>query len=69
MFNIQKRCVRILFGDNYSFDHPEYYLTFARDRTYMDHTTFKDYRGNLKNLEKNFMSKNIVSHYSMIITY
>ena len=27
MFNIQKRCVRILFGDKYSFDHPEYYLT------------------------------------------
>ena len=30
IFNIQKRCVRILFGDNYSFDHPEYYLTCAR---------------------------------------
>ena len=43
MFNIQKRCVRILFGDNYSFDHPEYYLTCARARTYMDHTTLKDY--------------------------
>ena len=43
MFNIQKRCVRILFGDNYSFDHPEYYLTCARASTYMDHTTLKDY--------------------------
>ena len=43
MFNIQKRCVRILFGDNYSFDHPEYYLTCARARTYMDHTSLKDY--------------------------
>ena len=43
MLNIQKRCVRILFGDNYSFDHPEYYLTCARARTYMDHTTLKDY--------------------------
>ena len=42
-FNIQKRCVRILFGDNYSFDHPEYYLACARARTYMDHTTLKDY--------------------------
>ena len=43
MFNIQKRCARILFGDNYSFDHPEYYLTCARARIYMDHTTPKDY--------------------------
>ena len=43
MFNIQKRCVRILFGDNYSFDHPEYYLTCARARTYMDHTSLKDF--------------------------
>ena len=43
MFNIQKRCVRILFGDKYSFDHPEYYLTCARARTYMDHTSLKDY--------------------------
>ena len=42
MFNIQKRCVRILFGDKYSFDHPEYYLTCARARTYMDYTSLKD---------------------------
>ena len=31
-----KNDVSILFGDNYSFDHPEYYLTRARARTYMD---------------------------------
>ena len=43
MFKIQKRCVRILFGDNYSFDYPEYYLTCDRARTYMNHTTLKDY--------------------------
>ena len=43
MFNIKKRCVRILFGDNYSFDHPECYLICARARTYMDHTTLKNY--------------------------
>ena len=39
MINIQKRCVRILFGDKYSFDQPEYYLTSAKTRTYTDHTT------------------------------
>ena len=32
-----------LFGDKYSFDHPEYYLTCARTRRYMYHTTLKDY--------------------------
>ena len=30
-------------GDKYSFDHPEYYLTCARARTYTDHTALKDY--------------------------
>ena len=38
MFNIQKRCGRILFGDKYSFDLPEYYLTCAKTRKYMDHS-------------------------------
>ena len=25
LFNIQKKCIRMLFGEIYSFDHPEYY--------------------------------------------
>ena len=29
IFYLQKRCVRILFGEIYSFDHPEYYYTCA----------------------------------------
>ena len=35
--------MRILFADIYSFEHPEYYLTCARTRTYMDQTTLKYY--------------------------
>ena len=34
LFSIQKRCVRLLFGTELTFDHPEYYLTCARARTY-----------------------------------
>ena len=43
LFNLQKRCIRILFGESYSFDHPEYYTSCARARTYLDHISLKDY--------------------------
>jgi hypothetical protein len=35
LFRIQKRCIRILFGEIPSFDHPEYYQTCARARTWI----------------------------------
>ena len=40
---IQKRCIRILFGESYSFDHPEYYATCCRTKTYQEHVALKDY--------------------------
>ena len=43
LFNIQKRCVRILFGESASFDHPEYYSSCARAKTYQDHMASRDY--------------------------
>ena len=43
IFSIHKRCVRILFGEEYSFDHPEYYSTCARIRTYHEHSAVKNY--------------------------
>ena len=43
IFSIQKRCIRLLFGLGYSFDHPEYYETCARVITYQDHTSKKNY--------------------------
>ena len=43
LFNIQKRCIRILFGESYSFDHPEFYATCARTRTYQDHISLKNH--------------------------
>jgi hypothetical protein len=35
LFRIQKRCIRILFGEIPSFDHPEYYQTCARTRMWI----------------------------------
>ena len=43
LFNIQKRCTRILFGESLSYDHPEFYLTCARTRTYQQHIAPKDF--------------------------
>ena len=43
IFSIQKRCIRLLFGSEYSFDHPGYYETCARVRSYQDHKSKKNY--------------------------
>ena len=43
LFVIQKRCVRLLFGKEYNFDHTEYYLTCARVRTFQQHVSIKNY--------------------------
>ena len=41
IFSIQKRCVRLLFGNEPSYDHHEYYQTCARVRTFADHMSPK----------------------------
>ena len=43
IFNLQKRCVRLLFGTVLTFDHQEYYMTCARARTYTDHKAPKNF--------------------------
>ena len=43
LFAIQKRCIRILFGEIPSFDHVEFYETCARVRTYEDHMAAKNF--------------------------
>ena len=40
---MQKRCIRILFGESYSFDHQEYYATCCRTKTYQEHVALKNY--------------------------
>ena len=36
IFAIQKRCIRLLFGKEYSYDHHEYYQTCARTRPFAE---------------------------------
>ena len=42
-FSIQKRCIRLLFGTQITYDHPEFYETCARIRTYNEHIAPKNY--------------------------
>ena len=43
IFTLQKICIRLLFGTELTFDHPEYYMTCARARTYTEHTAPKNF--------------------------
>ena len=43
IFSLQKRCIRILFGETYSFDHPEFYYTCARAKTFTEHMAPKNF--------------------------
>ena len=43
IFNIQKRCIRLLYGKKLNFDHADYYRTCARARSIDDHLAPKDY--------------------------
>ena len=62
IFNLQKRCVRILFGEIYSFDHPEYYSTCARAKTFTEHMAQKDYAlEHTKPIFNKYNRSNIVS--------
>ena len=43
IFTIQKRCIRLLFGNKFTYDHSEYYETCARVRTYQEHMASKNF--------------------------
>ena len=43
IFSIQKRCMRLLFGNTLNFDHREFYETCARAHTYQEHIAPKNY--------------------------
>ena len=44
LFSLQKRCIRILFGKEINYDHPEFYNSCARVRTYKEHMAKKNYQ-------------------------
>ena len=43
LFSIQKRCIRLLFGNEINYDHSQYYETCARCRTYQQHKSKINY--------------------------
>ena len=43
LFCIQKRCIRLLFGTQPTYDNSSFYETCARVRTYQENTSEKDY--------------------------
>ena len=73
LFTIQKRCIRLLFGLKYSFDHAGYYETCARSRTYQDHTSPKNYvlehTKSLFNKQKILNLFNLYVYHTFISTY
>ena len=66
LFNIQKRCIRILFGESYSFDHPEFYATCARTRTYEEQLAPKDY--SLEHTKPLFIKHDLLTLYNLYVS-
>ena len=65
IFNLQKRCVRILFGEIYSFDHPEYYSTCARAKTFTEHMAQEDYA--LEHTKPIFNKYNLLNLHNLYV--
>ena len=65
IFAIQKRCVRLLFGKKFSFDHPEFYETRARTRTYEENMEPKNFC--LEHTKPLFNEHNILSLNNLYI--
>ena len=65
IFSIQKRCIRILFGEKYSFDHPEYYYSCARTKTYTEHMAPKDFA--LEHTKPLFIKHGLLTMHNLYI--
>ena len=63
LFSIQKRCIRLLFGTEYSYDHSEYYKTCARARPYEEHMSNKNFC--LEHTKPLFKKHNLLSIYNL----
>lgn len=63
LFIIQKRCIRMLFGKEFTFDHCEYYETCARTRPYDEHIAIKNY--DLEHTKPLFNENNILTVYNL----
>ena len=65
LFVLQKRCVRLLFGKEKSYDHPEYYDNCARARTYQQHMSARNFK--LENTKPIFNDQNLLTIHHLYI--
>ena len=65
LFSVQKRCVRLLFGKEITFDHAEYYETCARVKTFKEHTKEKNFQ--LEHTKPIFNDMNLLSLHHLYI--
>jgi hypothetical protein len=65
IFSLQKRCVRLLFGKEYSFDHSGYYETCARARTYEENMSPKNFC--LEHTKPIFNERKILTVYNVYV--
>ena len=67
LFSIQKRCVRLLFGKQLTFDHAGFYETCQRVRTYEQHMAKKDYQ--LEHTKPIFNEEKVLSLHHLYIQH
>ena len=67
LFSLQKRCIRLLYGNKSNYDHPEYFNTCARARTYSEHMAMKNF--SLENTKPIFNDEKILSIYNLYAQY
>ena len=65
LFVLQKRCIRLLFGKDKSYDHPEYYDNCARARSYQQHMSAKNFK--LENTKPIFNAQNLLTLHHLYI--
>ena len=62
---LQKRCLRILFGRTYSFDHHEFYYFCTCTKKYTEHMAQKDF--NLEHAKLLLVKNNLLTIHNLYI--
>ena len=65
LFSLQKRCIRILFGNDLNYDHPEFYNSCARARPYEEHIAKKNFQ--LEHTRPIFNEKSLLALHHLYI--
>ena len=66
LFSVQKRCLRLLFGESMSYDHHEYYQTCAGTRTYQSWESYlNDRQYTLENTKPLFKKHGLLTIHNL----